>query len=134
MRESDSRGRHTSTARQLVVLPQQAGVLIDTPGMRELQLWETGEALAETFGDIETLAGRCRLPDSTQPHQPGCALRAAPDPGELAVGRLESYLKLRDEQAYQARQQDQRALLDEKRQARIGSKALSKRLKDKGRQ
>jgi ribosome biogenesis GTPase len=130
VRESDSRGRHTSTARQLVVLPE-AGVLIDTPGMRELQLWETGEALSGTFGDIDAFAADCRFRDCTHQHEPGCAVRAAASSGELATGRLESYLKLRDEQVFQARQQDQRAVLEEKRKAKVMGKALNKRLGEK---
>jgi ribosome biogenesis GTPase len=132
VRESDSRGRHTSTARQLVLLPG-GGVLIDTPGMRELQLWDTGDALSGAFADIDRLAGDCRFRDCSHLHEPGCAVRGAVDAGELAAGRLASYQKLREEQAFQSRQQDQRALIEEKRQARIGSKALQKRLKDKGR-
>lgn len=132
VRESDSRGRHTSTARQLVLLPT-GGVLVDTPGMRELQLWDTGEALGGAFADIDRLAADCRFRDCSHLHEPGCAVRAAVDAGELAEGRLASYQKLRDEQAFQSRQQDQRAQIEEKRQARIGSKALNKRLKDKGR-
>jgi ribosome biogenesis GTPase / thiamine phosphate phosphatase len=130
VRESDSRGRHTSTARQLVVLPD-GSVLIDTPGMRELQLWETGDALSGTFGDIDALAANCRFRDCTHQHEPGCAVRAASALGELGAGRLESYLKLRDEQEFQARQQDQRAVLEEKRQAKIMGKALNKRLGEK---
>jgi ribosome biogenesis GTPase len=130
VRESDSRGRHTSTARQLVVLPD-GSVLIDTPGMRELQLWETGDALSGTFGDIDALTANCRFRDCTHQHEPGCAVRAASSSGELAAGRLESYLKLRDEQEFQARQQDQRALLEEKRKAKIMGKALNKRLGEK---
>jgi ribosome biogenesis GTPase len=132
VRESDSRGRHTSTARQLVVLPP-GGILIDTPGMRELQLWDTGEALSGAFADIEALGEQCRFRDCSHRHEPGCAVRAAAESGDLAPERLASFAKLRDEQAYQARQQDQRALLDQKRQSRIGSKALQKRLKAKGR-
>jgi ribosome biogenesis GTPase len=130
VRESDSRGRHTSTARQLVALPD-GSVLIDTPGMRELQLWETGDALSGTFGDIDALAANCRFRDCTHQHEPGCAVRAASSSGELDAGRLESYLKLREEQEFQARQQDQRALLEEKRKAKIMGKALNKRLGEK---
>jgi ribosome biogenesis GTPase len=132
VRESDSRGRHTSTARQLIVLPQ-GGVIIDTPGMRELQLWETGQALSGAFADVEEIGGECRFRDCSHRHEPGCAVRAAVDAGDLARERLDSYVKLRDEQEFQRRRQDQRAQIDEKRQARIGSKALDKRLKDKGR-
>ena len=133
VRAWDSRGRHTSTARQMVVLPGDAGVLIDTPGMRELQLWETGEALSGTFADIERLAADCRFRDCSHRHEPGCAVRAAATAGEIDVGRVESYLKLRDEQEFQRRQQDVRAQLESKRQARIASKAANKRIKDKGR-
>ena len=130
VREWDNRGRHTSTARQLVMLPE-GGVLIDTPGMRELQLWETGEALTGAFADVDALAAGCRFRDCRHDNEPGCAVRAAAEAGELAPERLESYRKLRDEQEYQARQQDQRAQIEQKRLSRVGSKALRKRIKEK---
>jgi ribosome biogenesis GTPase len=132
VRESDSRGRHTSTARQLVMLPGH-GILIDTPGMRELQLWETGDAIGETFSDIEERAAECRFRDCQHRTEPGCAVRAAVAAGGIPESRLASFHKLADEQAYQARQQDARALQEEKRRGRIGSKALQARLTDKGR-
>ena len=132
VRISDSRGRHASTSRQLVLLPEH-GVLIDTPGMRELQLWETSESVAETFADLDALAASCRFRDCQHGSEPGCAVRAAIEAGELPVQRLESFHKLRDEQAYQARQKDERAQLEERRQNKIASKALQKRLRDKGR-
>jgi ribosome biogenesis GTPase len=132
VREADSRGRHTSTARQLVLLPGQ-GVLIDTPGMRELQLWETGDSLAGSFGDIDDLAAGCRFRDCGHRTEPGCAVRAAVEAGTIAAERLESYYKLIDEQAHQARQLDARAQIEQKRQGRIGAKALRNVLKDKGR-
>ena len=131
VRESDSRGRHTSTARQLVLLPGD-GVLIDTPGMRELQLWETGTALAGTFGDIEALADQCRFRDCRHQAEPGCAVLAARDAGELAPGRLESFQKLAAEQEHQARQQDQRAQIEQKRRWRVLTKAANKRIREKG--
>jgi ribosome biogenesis GTPase len=131
VRVSDSRGRHASTSRQLVILPG-GGVLIDTPGMRELQLWETGEAVAETFADIEERAAGCRFRDCQHRSEPGCAIRAAVEAGELLASRLVNFHKLLDEQAYQARQQDERALIEEKRRGKIGAKALRKRIKDKG--
>lgn len=130
VRVSDSRGRHTTTARQLVLLPGQ-GVLIDTPGMRELQLWETGAALEGAFADIDERAAACRFRDCQHRSEPGCAVRAGVDAGDISQSRLDSYHKLRDEQAFQARQQDQRAQIDEKRKARIASKALNKRIKEK---
>ena len=132
VREWDNRGRHTSTARQLVMLPD-GGVLIDTPGMRELQLWETGDALSGAFADIDELSAGCRFRDCRHDNEPGCAVRAAAEAGELAPERLESYRKLRNEQDFQARQQDQRAQIEQKRLSRIGSKALRKRVQDKDR-
>jgi ribosome biogenesis GTPase len=131
VRTSDSRGRHVSTARQLVMLPGH-GVLIDTPGMRELQLWESETSLAGTFADIDERAAECRFRDCQHRSEPGCAVRAAVDAGEIPIERLESFYKLAGEQAFQARQKDQRALIEQKRIGKIGSKALQKRLKDKG--
>jgi ribosome biogenesis GTPase / thiamine phosphate phosphatase len=131
VRTWDSRGRHVSNARQLVMLPGE-GVLIDTPGMRELQLWETSESLAGTFSDIEERAAECRFRDCQHQGEPGCAVQAAVEAGDIALSRLESFHKLAGEQAYQARQQDERALIEQKRLGRIGSKALRKHLKDKG--
>jgi ribosome biogenesis GTPase len=132
VRESDSRGRHTSTNRQLILLPE-GRLLIDTPGMREIQLWDTGAAMRDAFADIEELAENCRFRDCRHRQEPGCAVRAAVEAATLPPVRLESFHKLADEQAYQARQQDERALLEQKRKGKIGSKALQKRIKDKGR-
>jgi ribosome biogenesis GTPase len=130
VRAADSKGRHTSTSRQLVLVPG-GGLLIDTPGMRELQLWETG-GWAETFGDVAGLADDCRFRDCQHVTEPGCAVIAAVEAGTLSPLRLESFRKLAAEQAHAERQQDARALLEEKRRGRIGAKALSKRLKEKG--
>ena len=131
VRESDSRGRHTSTNRQLVLLPDRGGLLIDTPGMRELQLWDTG-SLLDTFGDISALAAECRFRDCRHRGEPGCAVAAAVAGGELTAERFESFLKLAGEQEHAVRQQDERALLETRRQGRIGAKALRKHLKEKG--
>ena len=130
VRESDNRGRHTSTARQLVLLPG-SGVLIDTPGMREIQLWDTGEALAGAFADVEALAENCRFRDCRHRQEPGCAVRAAAARGELPEGRIESYQKLQDEQAHHARQFDQRLQLEQKRHWRSLTKAANKRIREK---
>jgi ribosome biogenesis GTPase / thiamine phosphate phosphatase len=132
VRERDSRGRHTTTGRQLVVLPG-GGILIDTPGMRELQLWDTGEAVAGAFADVESIGENCRFRDCRHATEPGCAVVAAVASGMLPAARLESYRKLQDEQAFQATQQDERGRLDLKRQGRIGAKALRRVLKDKDR-
>jgi ribosome biogenesis GTPase len=132
VRDADSKGRHTSSNRQLVLLPAAGGLLIDTPGMREIQLWDTG-GREETFGDVTALAAACRFRDCRHVTEPGCAVIAAVEDGTLPPARLESFRKLAAEQAHAARQQDARALLEEKRRGRIGAKALSRRLEDKGR-
>jgi ribosome biogenesis GTPase len=132
VREWDSRGRHTTTSRELILLPG-SGVLIDTPGMREIQLWETGEALAGTFPDVEAIAEGCRFRDCRHRGEPGCAIAEAVADGRLSTGRVESYHKLQDEQAYQARQQDQRLQLEEKRRWKVISKAANKHVRDKRR-
>lgn len=132
VREWDSRGRHASTSRQLVLL-EDGGVLIDTPGLRELQLWETGDGLSGAFADIDTLSQDCRFRDCQHRAEPGCAVLAAVAGGTLPPERLASFHKLLDEQAYQARQQDERALIEEKRKGKIGAKALRNHLKSKGR-
>jgi ribosome biogenesis GTPase / thiamine phosphate phosphatase len=132
VRESDSRGRHTTSGRQLIPL-EGGGILIDTPGMRELQLWDTGDSVAGAFADIEALGEGCRFRDCRHAAEPGCAVRAAVADGTLAADRLESFRKLQDEQAYQATQQDQRAQIERKRQWKVLTKAAEKRIREKGR-
>jgi ribosome biogenesis GTPase len=132
VREADSKGRHTTTHRELVVLPA-GGLLIDTPGMRELQLWDAGDAVRETFDDVEALAGDCRFADCRHRDEPRCAVKQAVADGRLPAGRLQAYLALQDELAYLARQQDERALLEQKRQSKVMGKALRERLRQKGR-
>jgi ribosome biogenesis GTPase len=131
VRESDSRGRHTTTHRELVRLPS-GGLIIDTPGMRELQLWDVREAVKETFDDIEALAAQCRFTDCRHRDEPRCAVKAAVAAGRISAARLESYHKLQDELLHLATLQDERARLEEKRQAKIGGKLLRARLKEKG--
>ncbi len=130
VRMSDGRGRHASAARQLVRLDGD-GILIDTPGMRELQLWDVGEALGDAFADITELARGCRFRDCGHATEPGCAVRAAVERGEISSARFESYAKLLAEREYQRRQLDERAMLEEKRRTRTLTRALNKRLKDK---
>jgi ribosome biogenesis GTPase len=93
VREDDQRGRHTTTARSMHELPS-GGWLIDTPGMRELQLVDVGDALDDVFSDVSTLAGSCRFGDCQHESEPGCAVRAAIDDGELDADRLRRYRKL----------------------------------------
>jgi ribosome biogenesis GTPase len=108
VRESDSRGRHTTSHRELVVLPG-GGLIIDTPGMRELQLWDAGESVRETFDEIEALAPGCHFGDCRHRDEPRCAVKAAVAEGKIAADRLDSYLKVHDELAELARQQEERA-------------------------
>jgi len=131
VRASDSRGRHTSTSRQMVLLPG-GGILIDTPGMRELQFWDTGEPVAGAFADVDAIGEDCRFRDCRHATEPGCAVIAAVEAGTLAAERLESFRKLQSEQQHQAAQQDERARLEIKRAGKIGAKALRARLKEKG--
>jgi ribosome biogenesis GTPase len=96
-REDDDEGRHTTTHRQLLVLPG-GGMVIDTPGLRELQLWDAGAAaLDATFADIEELAAECRFADCSHVHEPDCAVLAAVESGGLAAERLHSWRKLQRE-------------------------------------
>jgi len=99
IREGDSKGRHTTTFRALKVLPQ-GGLLMDTPGMRELQLAECEQGVNETFSEIMTLANQCRFSDCKHESEPGCAVQKAINSGELELRRLTSYQKLMKEQAF----------------------------------
>jgi ribosome biogenesis GTPase len=94
VREDDQRGRHTTSHRELILLPT-GGVVLDTPGIRELQLWDAD--LEQTFGDIEELARRCRFSDCAHDQEPGCAVREALADGTLPAERWESYRKLQRE-------------------------------------
>jgi ribosome biogenesis GTPase len=128
IRESDGEGRHTTRARQLIVLPE-GGLVIDTPGMRELQLWESADGLGETFGDVEELAAQCRFSDCVHRTEPGCAVQAALESGTLDYGRWASYKKLQRELAHLERRLDKRLQSEErKRWARAGAEGRAKML------
>ncbi|GGQ16035.1 ribosome small subunit-dependent GTPase A [Streptomyces mutabilis] len=92
-RDVDGKGRHTTTTRNLLVMPG-GGVLIDTPGLRGAGLWDAGSGVGQVFAEIEELAGDCRFHDCAHESEPGCAVLAAIDSGELPERRLESYRKL----------------------------------------
>ncbi|MFN7133227.1 MAG: ribosome small subunit-dependent GTPase A, partial [Myxococcales bacterium] len=127
VREDDQKGRHTTTTRHLLPVPLEGGhraVLIDTPGLRELQLWaDTSEADA-AFAEIQALAAHCRFADCTHEREPGCAVREAVARGELAAERLESLRKLERERAKQALRQDARGRQEEHRQGKRTGKVL----------
>ena len=99
IREDDDKGRHTTTGRSLHLLPA-GGLLLDTPGMRELQLADCEHGIEETFSEISELASQCKFSDCQHQAEPGCAVRAAIDAGSLDERRLTSYLKLMKEQAF----------------------------------
>lgn len=123
VRQGDDRGRHTTTHRELFVSPTGA-LIIDTPGMRELQLWKAEEGLEITFEDLETLIARCRFRDCTHTTEPGCAVRPAIERGEIDPARLESYAKLTRELRYLESLDDTDAMLERKRQAKVANKAM----------
>jgi ribosome biogenesis GTPase len=125
VRENDQRGRHTTSDRHLFVLPAGA-LVIDTPGMRELQLWDSGAGLQAAFEDVDTLAPACRFRDCTHAGEPGCAVAAAVSEGRLAAERLESYHKLRAELTHLERKHDERLQSEQKRRWRSIHKAARK--------
>ena len=113
VREDDRMGRHTTTKRELILLPG-GGMVIDTPGMREIQMWASEEDIQGTFCDIEMLAKECRFSDCSHNVESGCAVRAAIYNGELDPARLESHRKLQKELAYLASREDDSTRLYEK--------------------
>jgi ribosome biogenesis GTPase / thiamine phosphate phosphatase len=129
VRPSDNRGRHTTTHRELTFLPG-GGMVIDTPGMRELQLWETDEGVQITFDEIETLASGCHFRDCRHQNEPGCAVRAAVQAGKLAPDRLEGMNKLQKELAWFDRRHDQLAALEEKRRWKAIHKSAKRFFRD----
>ena len=114
VRADDSRGRHTTTVRELFVLPCGA-LLIDTPGLRELQLWDAAEGLAQAFADIDSLAAQCRFNDCRHETEPGCAVQAALCAGTLDLARLENRRKLIREENFLRRKMDPEMRSEEKK-------------------
>jgi ribosome biogenesis GTPase len=112
--DADGRGRHTTTARQLLELPGGA-LLIDTPGMRELQPWLEGDGLDAAFDDVSELARLCRFADCAHDGEPGCAVAAAVADGRLDTDRLENYRRLVREAAFEDRKRDKAAAAEHKR-------------------
>ena len=130
IRPADDRGRHSTTSRQLFQLPD-GGVLIDTPGMRELTMWDAEGGLEHAFADVEELAQECRFRDCAHASEPGCAVTRAIEGGSLDPARLESYQRLqREERFLQSRAE---ANAERNRIGRLTSKALRQRYKIRGR-
>ena len=99
IRKKDGRGRHITTSRELIILPNGC-MLIDNPGIREIQLWSTGDGIKKTFEDIEEISKDCKFRDCLHENEPGCAVKKALDEGTLSIDRLNSFKKLIREQEY----------------------------------
>jgi ribosome biogenesis GTPase len=123
VREDDQRGRHTTSHRQLIALPSGA-LLVDTPGMRELQLWDGDGGVSAVFEDIEALAPGCRFTDCLHDSEPGCAVKHAVEQGTLAEDRLESYRQLQRERRYLASRVDEKTSQDRKRHEKMIGKLV----------
>ena len=126
-REDDDKGRHTTTSRQLIVVPG-GGVLLDTPGMRELQLWDAGEGIARTFADVEELARQCKFRDCTHRSEPDCAVR-----GAMEEDRLANYHKLQREEAFIEAKQDDALRAQRTKELRKMMKSVNRFYRDRGR-
>jgi ribosome biogenesis GTPase len=128
---SDGKGRHTTSHRELIRLPS-SGLIIDTPGLRELQLWHAGGGLEKTFADIEELAASCKFSDCRHDGEPGCAVAAAVAGGELAPERLASHHKLQRELRVLALREDDLARIKERNKWKAIHKAARLKSQLKG--
>jgi ribosome biogenesis GTPase len=131
IREDDSKGRHTTTSRSLVSLPN-GGMVLDTPGMRELQIADCQDGIASTFADIQNLAARCRFADCTHNSEPGCAVQKAVQAGEIDSRRLRNYQKLLKKEALNSSLAEKRA--KDKALGKFYKRTLADAYKIKGRQ
>ncbi len=125
IRLDDSKGRHTTTYRQLIVL-ENGGMIIDTPGMRELGMWDATEGVNTVFSDIEDIAGNCKFGDCKHDKEPGCAVKKALEDVDLTNERWNSYVKLKKEARFAERKEQINAMLKEKSR----EKAISKLQKE----
>lgn len=128
---ADGRGRHTTVRRELIVLPG-GGLIVDTPGMRELQLWDADEGLDEAFEDVTSLFAHCKFSDCRHDKEPGCAVQAALAAGTLSAERWESYLNLERELQHLERRQDLRLQAEEKRKWKARSAEARENMQRKG--
>jgi ribosome biogenesis GTPase len=124
----DGRGAHTTTHRELLVVPG-GGLVVDTPGMRELRMWDADVGLDEAFADVTELAARCRFGDCAHEGEPGCAVRAAIDDGGLPFERWRSWDKLQRENAAFAERKDARVAAEARRKRKVFARAA--RLRDR---
>jgi ribosome biogenesis GTPase / thiamine phosphate phosphatase len=123
---ADGKGRHTTTRRELIELPG-GGLIIDTPGTRELGLWDAGAGIDEVFGDLTEVAAQCRFRNCKHEQEPGCAVRAAAADDPTVLARLESRRKLEREQERIDRARDLRAKAEQRRELRRRARAMRQR-------
>jgi ribosome biogenesis GTPase len=126
IRDDDARGRHTTTRRQLHLLPD-GGLVLDTPGMRELALWDA-EGLERSFGDVEELASACRFSDCSHAGEPGCAVALAVSEGRLDADRIGAWRKLERETAHHERRVDALARAEERRKWKVIGKSVGRHM------
>ena len=127
IRDDDAKGRHTTTRRQLHLLPE-GGLVLDTPGMRELAPWDADEGLERSFADIEALAAVCRFSDCAHDGEPGCAVAAAIQDGDLNASRFEGWRKLEREARHLERRVDALARSEERRKWKVIHKSVGKHM------
>jgi ribosome biogenesis GTPase / thiamine phosphate phosphatase len=130
VREADHKGRHTTTQRELLVTPEGA-IIIDTPGMREIQPWDASAGLAGAFEDVTALAAQCKFRDCQHTVEPGCAVRAALEDGTLDAARWESYLRLQRATAHEIRRVNRPAQQQHRSQIKKTTKSLRQRVREK---
>ena len=130
VRDDDSKGRHTTTQRELLIAPG-GFIVIDTPGMREIQPWNAGAGVDAAFGDVTALAAQCRFRDCAHGSEPGCAIQAALAAGTLESARWQSYLRLGRATAHEVRRHDRQAQQQHKSHFKKQTKALRQRIHEK---
>ena len=130
VRAADQKGVHTTTQRELVVAPSGA-LVIDTPGMRELNPWDAGADVAAAFADVAEIAARCRFRDCTHTVEPGCAVQAALADGTLDLGRWQSFLRMGRATAHEVRRTDKQAQQQHKSHFKKLTKSLRQRVREK---
>jgi len=131
VRASDGRGRHTTVSRELIALPG-GGLIIDTPGLRAVGMWDSADGIDQAFSDIAELASACRFRDCTHSGEPGCAVEEAVSAGKLAERRLESYRALQAEVRYVNEQMDVRARQARKREDKLLGRAIKRYYRETG--
>ena len=130
VREADGKGRHTTTSRELLIAPSGV-IVIDTPGMREIQPWDAGAGVDAAFGDVAAIAARCRFRDCAHTVEPGCAVQAALADGSLELARWQSFLRLGRATAHEVRRTDRQAQQQHKSHHKKLTKSLRQRVREK---